>query len=518
MDKQENFLIESEQAAVMKDAYPKAQYHFLVVAKENIDNVTALTREHLPLLDHMMELANQIIERQQHLPSSDFLVGFKIDAFMNRLTMHVISNDFYSVSMKRKTHWNSFNTDLFLTYQAVYALLRIRGSIDKLPKDKVHDLRKAEQLHCNQCDFESNSLLALKAHLFQHWKKREDDFELKKQVDKITNMLDESKLAVESEKEKSQTDEQPKPIPVTTNWRQNPNRNPSNIKNEPKEQPKNWRQNSNQPPPVEQPSVPYPNSFAKHFQKSVDRQNQRNQIVSPMQGQGLMGPSPFIAPGQLMSQPNQALYNFQLLPNGTNQGPPFMPRHRMWIPNNNINQIPQSTDSPPLFNPFRQPPNMGQFQSNRYNGPSTFQVHNNPTNESNIRPNWRPRTQPNQNTNKSKLNRDNSTTMKTQPNRTKPNWKPSPPNSTSVNSQPNGTLENKPNGKPQLNQDQIKSNNGNSTPLNTQPNQAKENKPKWKPKTQHNQGQNRSLNKPNYKPNTPTQNVAAKQTQPANQN
>lgn len=44
MEKKQNLLIETDQACVMKDAYPKAQYHFLVVAKEDIPNVTAVGR------------------------------------------------------------------------------------------------------------------------------------------------------------------------------------------------------------------------------------------------------------------------------------------------------------------------------------------------------------------------------------------------------------------------------------------------------------------------------------------
>lgn len=43
MEKQKKLLIETDRACVMKDVYPKAQYHFLVVAKEDIPNVTAVS-------------------------------------------------------------------------------------------------------------------------------------------------------------------------------------------------------------------------------------------------------------------------------------------------------------------------------------------------------------------------------------------------------------------------------------------------------------------------------------------
>lgn len=113
---------------------------------------------------------------------------------MNGLNMHVISNDFYSQCMRRVKHWNSFNTELFLTYQAVYALIRIRGSIEPMPAEKANELRNALPLRCNQCDFETDVLLGLKGHLFDHWKKREATLQVKLGVEKITRMLDDAKL------------------------------------------------------------------------------------------------------------------------------------------------------------------------------------------------------------------------------------------------------------------------------------------------------------------------------------
>lgn len=185
-----------------------------------------LTPEHLPLLDHMMDLANQIIERQNHLQSENFRVGFKIDAFMKSLTMHVISDDFYSVSMKRVKHWNSFHTDLFLTYQAVYAMLCLQGFIDPLPDEEADKLRHALPLQCNQCDFSSDILLDLKCHLYEHWQKRERKFEVQKQVDHLTNLLDEATLDA-------------KPSPSTTADEVEPTEKSINIK--PKEDPVSWR-------------------------------------------------------------------------------------------------------------------------------------------------------------------------------------------------------------------------------------------------------------------------------------
>lgn len=127
----------------------------------------------MPLLDHMMDLANQTIEQQKNLPSSNFLVGFKMDAFMNRLNMHVISNDFCSDTMRRIQHWNTFNSDLFITHQAVYALLKFKGSIEPLSPDTAEKLRTKSPVHCNQCTFITLNFNKFKDHLQIHWLRAE---------------------------------------------------------------------------------------------------------------------------------------------------------------------------------------------------------------------------------------------------------------------------------------------------------------------------------------------------------
>ncbi|XP_034132551.1 aprataxin-like protein [Drosophila guanche] len=189
-----HILIQSDQAVVVKADYPKAQYHFRVVAKADIADVTKLTADHLPLLDHMMDLAVQIIEMQDHLPSRNFRIGFKADPFWDRLNMHVISDDFYSMSMKRIKHWNSFNTELFMPFQQAYIMLSSEGAIEPIPEEESEKLKLQVPLHCNQCDFESPLLLSLKAHLYTHWRSKEHERQIKKETDSIAKLLDEVKL------------------------------------------------------------------------------------------------------------------------------------------------------------------------------------------------------------------------------------------------------------------------------------------------------------------------------------
>ncbi|TDG47611.1 hypothetical protein AWZ03_006050 [Drosophila navojoa] len=171
----EDVVIQSDRAAVLRNVTcPKAQYHFVVLPKEEIANVLALKREHLPLLEHMMDLANDVIKQQQ-LPPSDFRIGFKINAFMNRLNMHVISTDFYSSSMRRIQQWNTFNSDLFITFQAIYALLLVKGSVEPMPAEKVEELLQATPVHCNQCSFYTENFFQFKRHLYIHWMERQSE-------------------------------------------------------------------------------------------------------------------------------------------------------------------------------------------------------------------------------------------------------------------------------------------------------------------------------------------------------
>jgi len=186
-----------------------------------------LTEEQLPLLDHMMELANQIIEKQDHLESRNFRIGFKVHTFWNRLNLHVISDDFYSMAMKRPRHWNSFNTELFMPFQMVHMMLSVQGSIEPMSEERYKELQMQMPLRCNQCDFETNFLLELKAHLFHHWNHKEGEREHKKKLDKITQMIDEAKLdTAVKPAEASELSNQSQPLSENTQIPSQNSRNP----------------------------------------------------------------------------------------------------------------------------------------------------------------------------------------------------------------------------------------------------------------------------------------------------
>lgn len=59
-----------EQVVIIKDMYPKAKYHFLVVSNEDIAGIRDVNRTHLPLLQHMHTTAENYVKK--NLPNIMF--------------------------------------------------------------------------------------------------------------------------------------------------------------------------------------------------------------------------------------------------------------------------------------------------------------------------------------------------------------------------------------------------------------------------------------------------------------
>ncbi|KAK9793191.1 hypothetical protein WJX73_010586 [Symbiochloris irregularis] len=106
-----------DQCVMINDLYPKARCHALVVARDaSLQSPDNLTREHIPLLQHMQEEAMQWVQQQQaeHPDLPPFRMGFHSVPSLPQLHMHVISQDFDSPQLKHKKHWISFNGTFFL--------------------------------------------------------------------------------------------------------------------------------------------------------------------------------------------------------------------------------------------------------------------------------------------------------------------------------------------------------------------------------------------------------------------
>lgn len=98
---------------VIKDCYPKAKFHYLVLPNVDISNLKAVKQSDIDLLKHMDKVANDLINEDKH-KKSKFKIGYHAEPSMIRLHLHVISDDMDSVCLKNKKHWNSFTTNFFV--------------------------------------------------------------------------------------------------------------------------------------------------------------------------------------------------------------------------------------------------------------------------------------------------------------------------------------------------------------------------------------------------------------------
>lgn len=107
-----------DKVVVIKDKYPKAKHHYLVLPKEDISDLKNLKREHVPLLKHMEDMGQKVIEKMND--GTSFKIGYHARASMQRLHLHVISTDMNSPCLKTKKHWITFTTGFFLEAESNY--------------------------------------------------------------------------------------------------------------------------------------------------------------------------------------------------------------------------------------------------------------------------------------------------------------------------------------------------------------------------------------------------------------
>ncbi|XP_011835392.1 PREDICTED: aprataxin isoform X8 [Mandrillus leucophaeus] len=155
-----------EQVVVIKDKYPKARYHWLVLPWTAISSLKAVTREHLELLKHMHTVGEKVIVDFAGSSKLRFRLGYHAIPSMSHVHLHVISQDFDSPCLKNKKHWNSFNTEYFLESQAVIEMVQEAGRVTV--RDGMPELLKLP-LRCHECQQLLPSIPQLKEHLKKHW-------------------------------------------------------------------------------------------------------------------------------------------------------------------------------------------------------------------------------------------------------------------------------------------------------------------------------------------------------------
>uniref|UniRef100_A0A8D8H0I9 Aprataxin-like protein n=1 Tax=Culex pipiens TaxID=7175 RepID=A0A8D8H0I9_CULPI len=161
-----NQFMRTDVAVVMRDKYPKARHHFLVIPWADIDSVYQLSPADIPLLQEMRLLGVNAIETtgQSH---DRFRLGFHMKPSMHRLHLHVISQDFVSDRLRYKEHFNSFVTEFFMPFESIVLELQDKGRIERRSQELIEHLLRLP-LACNQCAFPCSTLPQLKKHLESH--------------------------------------------------------------------------------------------------------------------------------------------------------------------------------------------------------------------------------------------------------------------------------------------------------------------------------------------------------------
>ncbi|XP_028028119.1 aprataxin-like protein [Bombyx mandarina] len=153
----------TEKVVVIKDKYPKAKVHYLVLPHEEINSIYKLNKSHISLLEEFGNIFKELKEENE----SELRAGFHAIPSMQRMHMHVISTDMISTSLKTKIHWNSFCTKFFIPYDELLQELKDIGNIRKIPSELHTSLMKTP-LQCNQCSFKPKNMPELKDHLLKH--------------------------------------------------------------------------------------------------------------------------------------------------------------------------------------------------------------------------------------------------------------------------------------------------------------------------------------------------------------
>lgn len=169
LQNQDNIIFETDHVSVIKDKYPKAQYHFLVIAKGDVSSIKSLKYNHIPLLQHMIHVGKNLRSYAKIEPHDNvkFNMGFHAVPSMTLMHMHVISTDFDSPHLKNKRHWNSFTSDFFRPAELILKELEDKGfiSIDSLYYKQMLEV----SLKCHMCDVKPRNIPRLKEHVRTHF-------------------------------------------------------------------------------------------------------------------------------------------------------------------------------------------------------------------------------------------------------------------------------------------------------------------------------------------------------------
>ncbi|KAG0300370.1 hypothetical protein BGZ98_009235 [Dissophora globulifera] len=160
---------------IIKDRYPKAKVHYLVMPREFVTKLHQLTGDHgIEVVKGLQNRGEWLIERlKEENPHLSFGMGFHVMPSMLQVHLHVISLDFCSNHLKWLEHYNSFTTAFFIHPTALIRIIAERGQFWlQKPEISWHFNQKRSPLRCNQCEFSAETIKDLKLHLEEHLRQR----------------------------------------------------------------------------------------------------------------------------------------------------------------------------------------------------------------------------------------------------------------------------------------------------------------------------------------------------------
>lgn len=167
MEDPELIVKSDEKCVTIKDRYPKAQYHFLILPKENISSIRSLNSSHVNLLEHILKCGQNLVSELSCVnPKLHFRLGYHAVPSMSRLHMHIISQDFNSPCLKNKKHWNSFTSDFFIDAEKIIEMIKLKNKVE-LNSEHYEALLK-QPLRCHVCHREQKNMPQLKEHIRSH--------------------------------------------------------------------------------------------------------------------------------------------------------------------------------------------------------------------------------------------------------------------------------------------------------------------------------------------------------------
>ena len=203
----ESVLFEDEKCVIIKDAYPKAAIHLLLIPKETFlvkSSAQEFIPSDLPKLLQLHETGKQFakalglyldnkgeesamkisdihspfledLKRRKNLQNfGEFQYGYHIIPSLYPLHLHIITNDFISPFLKNKKHWNSFTTKYFMEIDVIENYLHSNQELHKILKIENYENLLKNPLSCHLCQSTFPSIPSLKNHLLFHFDKKDD--------------------------------------------------------------------------------------------------------------------------------------------------------------------------------------------------------------------------------------------------------------------------------------------------------------------------------------------------------